>query len=161
MPEFPLEEYQVCVTRGWLIGEIAYTTISVLYGVSCPSLHRSRGTGQLPFIEDCAAFLVIVVSARKRGHVHAAGVLTLLGNIFKDAIIYFSVVIAGQLLVIFFNLFAPVSGLLTDSFSSTHLIMAARRDRFGCSQGGKSPSPNVSIRLYPTMCSPTHSANAL
>ena len=135
--------------------------ISVLYGVFCPSLHRSRGTGQPPFIEDSTAFLVIAVSGRKRGIVHAVGVPTILGNILKDATIYFLVVFAGQLLEIFFALLKLVSDFSADSFSSAHLIMVAHRNRSKRFQRGKSSPSNIPIMQNPTMCSPAHSANSV
>ena len=123
---------------GW--GDRIYRAYGTIWCVlSLPSSftwHRPT-----PFIEDCAAFLVIVFSARKRGHMHAAGVPSLLECIVKDATIYFLVVFGGQLLVIFFDLLAPVSGLSTDSLSSAHLIMAAHRYRSKRSLRGKlSPS---------------------
>ena len=105
--------------------------------LSLPSsftLHRPT-----PFIEDCAAFAVIVFSARKRGLMDAAGIPTLLGNIVRDGTVYFLVVFAGQLLLVLFELLAPVGNLSTNSKFSAHFVMAAHRDRSHCSRGGKSP----------------------
>ena len=80
-----------------------------------------------PFIEDSAAFLVIVFSARQRSFIYAAGMPTLLGNIVRGGTVYFLVVFAGQLLLVFFELLAPVSDVSTDSFSSAHFVMVAQR----------------------------------
>ena len=107
----------------------------------------SLSIGQPPFIEDCAAFLVIVFSARKWGLVYAAGLPTLIGNIVRGGTAYFLVIFAGELLLIFFNLLPPVSDLPIDSFSSTRLIMAAHRDRSIRSQERKSSPSNISINM--------------
>ena len=125
--------------------------------LSLPSsfrLHRPT-----PFIEDCAAFAVIVFSARKRGLMDAAGIPTLLGNIVRDGTVYFLVVFAGQVLLIFFELLA-VSDLSTDSFSSAHFAMAAHRHRSHCSRGGKSPHYQSRLnKLKPDFVLLTNSIN--
>ena len=122
-PEIPLEEYRACAFQQWRPGEIAF----IPYGVFRPSLHPSFGIDQPPFIEDCAAFLVVVFSARQRSFIYAAGMPTLLGNIVHGGTVYFLVVFAGQLLLVFFELLAPVSDVSTDSFSSAHFVMVAQR----------------------------------
>ena len=159
IPEVPLQEFQVCASQSWRAGEIAYTVLLVVYGMFCRSLHYSTFTWHqsTSFIEDCAAFLVIAFSAWRWGLVYAAGVPTLIGNIVRGGTVYFLVIFVCQLLLIFFNVLPPVSDLSTDSFSPTHLIMAAHRDRsIGYQERESSPS-NIPIRLKPTIFSPTHS----
>ena len=160
-PGIPLEEYHICSIQQWRLGEIVLAVLLLLYGVFCPSFHPSRGIDQPPFIEDCAAFLVIAISARKQGLVHVAGVSTLLGNIVEGATIYFLMVFASQLLFIFFELLTAVGDLSADSFSPTHLITATHRNQSRRSQRCKSPPSNISIRLNLTTLSPTHRANAV
>ena len=128
-PDIPLEEYQICLFQQWWLGEIVPVVLLLLYGVFCPSLHPSRDIDQSLFIEDCTAFLVIAISAREQGLVHAAGVSSLLGNIVEGATIYFLVVLASQLFFIFFELLTAVSDFSADSFSSTHLISATHRNQ--------------------------------
>jgi hypothetical protein len=70
-----------------------------------------------PFIEDCAAFIVIVFSARERGFTFVSGVPTLLGNIVEGGTVYFLVVFTSQVFLIFCEILAPVSDLSTVSFS--------------------------------------------
>ena len=108
--------------------EITFTVLSLVYGALFPSLYHSTSAWHrpTPFTEDCVAFLVIAFSARKRGHVYAPGVPSLLTNIIEGATVYFFVVFAGQLLFIFFELLAPVSELPTDLFSSALLIIATQ-----------------------------------
>ena len=154
-PEIPLEEYRACAFQQWRPGEIAF----IPYGVFCPSIHPSFGIDQPPFIEDCAAFLVIVLSAGKRNLAYAGGVPSILRGVVEGATIYFLVVFAGQLLFIFFELLAPVSDLSANSFSSPRLITATHRNHSHRSQQGKPPPSNISIKLNPTTCSPTHSVN--
>ena len=152
IPGAPLEEYQACLFQPWRAGVLAYTALSVLYGALCLTIHRSRGIDQPPFIEDCSAFLLIVYAARKWGLARASGLPALLSSIVRGATIYFLVVFAGQLLLIFFEIFAPVSDLLTDLFSSAH--NGACRDRPERTQGGKSPPSTISVRLNLTICLP-------
>ena len=120
VPVLPFDKRQVCLFRRWRAGEIAYIALSLLYGVFYPSIHRSRGIEQPLFVEDSSAFLVVVYSSRERGCVHASSVQTLLDNIVQGATAYFLVICTGHLLSIVFEVFAPVSDLLADSFSSTH-----------------------------------------
>ena len=127
LPDVPLEEYRICMFQQWRPGEIAFTVVSLLYGVFCPSIPPSCGINQPLSIEDCAAFLVIAFSARKWGRAHAAGVPSLLRNILEGATIYFLVVFAGQLLFIFFQLLAPVS----DCWNS--------RGKRDCDSNGREP----------------------
>ena len=107
-PEIPLEEYRACAFHQWRPGEIAFTVLSLLHGVFCPSPHPPCGIDQHPSIEVCAAFLVIVFSARKRSLAHAGGVPSILRGIVEGATVYFLMVFAGQLVFIFFELFVGI-----------------------------------------------------
>ena len=51
VPAAPLEEYQICLFQRWRTGELVYTVLSVLYGVFCLSIHRSRGPTNLPSLK--------------------------------------------------------------------------------------------------------------
>lgn len=62
-----------------------------------------------PFAQDVSAFPVIVYSARNLGFVRAAGVPSILENIVQDATSYFLVMLTGHLLLVIFELLAPVS----------------------------------------------------
>ena len=120
VPELSFDEHQVCFFRRWRTGEIVYIALSLLYGVFCPSTHRPRGIEQSLFLEDSSAFFVVVYSARERRLVHASRVPTLLDNIVQGATYYFLVICTSHILLILYEVFASVSDLLTDSFSSTH-----------------------------------------
>ena len=67
-------------------------------------------------VKDTSAFLIVVYSARYRGLMRARGVQSLLDTIVEDAIVYFLLIFICQLLVIFFEFFAPVSDHLVDLF---------------------------------------------
>ena len=74
-----------------------------------------------PFsVKDTAAFLVIVYSAKHRKLMRAHGVPSLLDRIVADATVYFLVILTGQLLMIFFEIFASVSDLPAKLWSSAH-----------------------------------------
>ena len=59
--------------------------------------------------KDSLGFLIIVYSAKRQGPARAQGVPSLLDRILRDATTYFLAIFAGQLLAIFFEIFAPVS----------------------------------------------------
>ena len=93
--------------------------ISVWYVLS-PVLSTQVAVAQHPFVKDMSAFLIVVYTARGRGPAHSSGVPTIFDNIVQGATTYFLVIFTGHLLVIFFELLAPVSNLSTDEFCSTH-----------------------------------------
>ena len=72
------------------------------------------------FTEDMVAFLLIVYSARFRGLGRTYGGPSLLDRILQDATLYFLAIFTSQLLVVLFELFAPVSGRSADMCSSAH-----------------------------------------
>lgn len=81
--------------------------------------HRN-GNDQPFFVEDTSAFLVIVYSAKDQGPLRASGVPNILDRIFKDATVHFLVIFTAHLLLIFFQLLAPVSNLSADLHPSAH-----------------------------------------
>jgi len=87
IPNLPFDEFQFCLFQQWKIGEIIYALYSVVY--------------------DTSAFAVIIYSARNRSLMRVDGVQSLLDTIVEDATVYFLVIFAGQLLVVFFEIFAP------------------------------------------------------
>jgi hypothetical protein len=95
--------------------------LSLLYGTFCsPSLGiRIIGTNHF-FVKDTSAFLIIVFSVKRRARGHTFGVPSLLDRIVRDATMYFLVIFSSHLLLILFELFAPVSDFLADLVSSAH-----------------------------------------
>ena len=110
IPDLPFDQFQFCVFRRWRAGEIAYYALSLLYGMSFPPLGIHIATTNPCFIKDSSAFLVIICSTSKhRGLLRAHGITSLLDKIVQGATVYFLVIFTGHLLVIFFELLAPVS----------------------------------------------------
>ena len=66
------------------------------------------------YSKDSLSFLIIVYSAKHRGPARAHGAPNLLDKILRDATTYFLVIFTGQLLAIFFVIFAPVRDRPTD-----------------------------------------------
>ena len=73
-----------------------------------------------PFVEDASAFFIIGFSARSRGLGVGRGTPRLLKTIFQDATVYFLIIFTGHILVILFEIFAPVSIRLADLRFSAH-----------------------------------------
>lgn len=63
-------------------------------------------------VEDTSAFLIIVYSAKHRSRMRANGVPNILDRIVEDATVHFLVIFTAHLLLILFQIFAPVSNLL-------------------------------------------------
>ena len=72
------------------------------------------------FVKDTSAFLIIVYSAKHRGQMRASGVPSILDRIVEDATVHFLVIFTAHLLLILFQLFAPVSNFSANLCSSTH-----------------------------------------
>ena len=70
--------------------------------------------------KDSLSFFIIAYSARRRGLAHAQGGSSLLDKILRDATMYFLAIFTGQLLTIFFEIFAPVSDRPTNPRPLTH-----------------------------------------
>ena len=69
-----------------------------------------RGATVNPFLnKDTSAFFAIIYSAKSLGHMRAQGVPSLVGRIVGDATTYFLIIFTSQILVISFEIFAPVS----------------------------------------------------
>ena len=60
-------------------------------------------------VEDTSAFLIVVYTAKSQRVVRLYGVPSLLDNIVQGATSYFLVIFTGHLLLVLFELFAPVS----------------------------------------------------
>ena len=64
--------------------------------------------------KDSLSFLIIVYLAKRRGLARAQGGPSLLDKILQDATTYFFAIFVGQLLAVFFIIFASVSDRPTD-----------------------------------------------
>ena len=85
-------------------------------------VHRSY-PGIDPFsVEDSLALLIIVYSAKRRqgGLARVGGMPSLLEKILKDATTYFLVLSTGHLLLVLFQVLAPVSNHPVDLCSIAH-----------------------------------------
>ena len=95
--------------------------LSLVYDTSFPSTAHILASDPFP-IEDALALLIIVYSAKRRagGLARVGGMPSLLDKILQDATMYFLVLSTGHLLLLFFEIFAPVSDRPVDSCSTTY-----------------------------------------
>ena len=110
IPQLPFDEYRFCLSERWRVGKIIYTIVSLVYGtvlLHCSVITAQRLTTFLA--EDGSTFLIIIYWAKYRGLLSAHGVPSIFDKILQDATVYFLVIFTGHLLVILFEIFAPVS----------------------------------------------------
>ena len=138
-PDVPLEEFQFCIFQRWRTGEVVVTSLTLLYGALPPTTQYPHHTANLVLAQDTSAFIIIVYSARNRRNMNFHGVPNLLDNIVQGASMYFFVIFTGHLLLVLFEIFAPVSDRLTDSCSFAHYESHTASD--------PTPSCQVSRRL--------------
>jgi hypothetical protein len=98
--------------------------LSFVYGTFLPSF-TAHTLAFNPFsVKDALALFFIVHSAKRRdggrGLTRVGGVSSLLDKILKDATAYFLVLSTGHLLLLFFEIFAPVSERPPCRFLSYH-----------------------------------------
>ena len=110
-PNLPLDEYRACTSQSWETGELIYIALSLAYGTLSPSSTAHTPTPNFFLVKDSLALLTIVYSAKHHdgGRTRVDSVPRLLDKILQDATIYFLVLSTGQLLLLFFEIFAPVS----------------------------------------------------
>ena len=118
-PDLPLDEFHLCPPQRWRTGEIIDTVLSIAYGTPFSSFNIHVATANI-FTKDTSAFFIVVYSTRHRRLMRAYGVRSLLDTIVEDATVYFLIIFAGHLLVIFLEFFAPVSDHPADLCCSTH-----------------------------------------
>ena len=121
-PGFPLDGYQTCNFQPWKVGQVIYFMLSLVYGTFFP-LCTDRTLASDPFsVEDSLALLIIVYSAKRHegGLARVGGMPSLLEKIRQDATMYFLVLSTGHLLLVLFEVFAPVSSYPVDLGSITH-----------------------------------------
>jgi len=118
--DLPFDGFHFCVFQRWRTGEIAFNVLSLLYGMSFPSLGIHTVATNRSFIKDSSAFLIIIYSTKHRALVRPRGMPSLLDNIVQGATAYFLIIFTGHLLLVFFELLAPVSDHPADLCSSTH-----------------------------------------
>jgi len=122
-PSLPFDEYNNCLFQQWRTREIVFASLSLVYGTFCQPPHHPRHSYvSIHFIQDASAFLVIVYVMRNRGLTHTAGVPSILENILRDATSYFFVIFTSHLLLVLFELLAPVS----NSSINSPLLIASR-----------------------------------
>ena len=109
IPAIPLDGFRFCIYQRWRTGEIIYAALTGVYGAS-PSISAIRGATTNPFRnKDSSAFFTIIYSAKHLGRMRAQGVPSLLSQVIGDATTYFLIIFTSQILVISFEIFAPVS----------------------------------------------------
>lgn len=114
LPDLPFDEYNLCTFTRWRPGEIFNTVLSLVYGTPhSPNLGIYSIANNF-CIKDTLAFLIIVVSAKRRGLVNAIGVPSLFDRIVRDATMYFLAIFSSHALLILFEGFAPVSDFSTE-----------------------------------------------
>ena len=136
LPNPAFGESRICFFQPWRTGVIVHAALSLVYGVPCYPF-TTHVVNANPFAQDVSAFPVIVYSARNRGVVRAAGVPSILENIVQDATSYFLVMLTGHLLLVIFELLAPVS-VYSVCLVSTH----------GELRAGADPAPSLVVNLY-------------
>ena len=118
-PDINLDIFKVCLPRRWPPGEIAFSSIPVVFGTPSPLefQHNSTSgvlthfTSRTPLLCDAidvSAFLMIFFAARGRMAAFP-GIPNILGTVLRDATIYFLLIFVLQFVLLMFLLFAPVS----------------------------------------------------
>jgi len=102
LPEIDLDQFKVCLTERWQVGEIASVGIPVVF--------------------DLIAFLAILVTVKRQGIYKYMGVSCLLDIIFRDATVYFLCMFACQILLGLFLLFAPTEIRIVPGVEITALV---------------------------------------
>ena len=120
--DLPLDEYRTCNFLRWRTGEVAYFVLSLVYGMFFPLSTAHTIASDSFSVEDALALLIIVYSAKRHhgGLARVGGAPRLLDKILQDATTYCLVLSTGHLLVLFFEIFGPVSGRPVDLCSTTH-----------------------------------------
>ena len=118
--DIPYDGFHFCVFQRWRTGEIAFNVLSLLYGMFFPSFDIHTAATNRSFVKDSSAFLIIIYSTKRGGRIRPRGIPTLLDNIVQGATTYFLVIFTGHLLLVFFELLAPVSDHPADLCSFTH-----------------------------------------
>ena len=98
----PSQPFRLCMVRSFLLID-TYTAMTNRF-----------------IAEDTSAFLIVVYTAKRRRVMRLYGVPSLLDNIVQGATTYFLVIFTGHLLLILFELFAPVSIRLLDLCPFAH-----------------------------------------
>ena len=122
LPDLPFDEYRACSFQPWKTGEAAYVALSLAYGTLFPSSTANTPASDPFLVKDALALLIIAYSAKRHdgGHARIDSMPRLLDKILEDATVYFLVLSTGHLLLLFFELFAPVSGCPIDLCSAAH-----------------------------------------
>ena len=121
-PDLPFDEYRTCTFQFWKTGEAIYVVLSLAYGTIFPSSTAHTPASDPFLVKDVLALLIIVYSAKHRDEdcTRVDGAPRLFDKILKDATAYFLVISTGHLLLLFFELFAPVSDIPVDLWSAAH-----------------------------------------
>ena len=116
------DEYRACTFRFWEAGEVVYVALSLTYGTLLPSSTAHTSASDPFLVKDALALLIIVYSAKHRdgGPARVDGMPRLLDKILQDATVYFLVLSTGRLLLLFFEVFAPVSDHPVDLCSAAY-----------------------------------------
>ena len=133
-PEMNLDVYNVCIPPDRRPAMVAFSGVSIAFGVPLPSdFQREFTFGTLMFFAsraplwcdtaDLFTFLITFITARGPRMSRSPGIPTIPDAILRDATIYFLVMAAAQLLLLVSTLFAPVDcpyhikGLLVPLYS--------------------------------------------
>ena len=121
VPDFPFDEFQICTFQQWKHKEVIYVALSLAYGMLF-LLSTVRLPTSNPFcVIDSLALLIIVYSAKRYGGLSRdGGVPSLLDKILQDSTTYFLFLSTAHLLLLFFEVFAPVSDHHVDLRSVAH-----------------------------------------
>ncbi|KAF9648024.1 hypothetical protein BDM02DRAFT_3129359 [Thelephora ganbajun] len=87
VPEIDLDAFEVCFSKRWRPGEILFNNLMIAF--------------------DLLAFVIIFVTAKRRGSARHPGIPSILDTILRDATLYFILIFAGQVLFEMFLFFAP------------------------------------------------------
>ena len=122
IPDLPFDEYWICTFQLRKNTEIIYVVLSLVYGTHFPSTTAHPTVTNPALVKDALALLIILYSAKRHsgGLSRIGGVPSLLDKIRQDATIYFLILSTGHLLLLFFQIFAPVSDHPVDSSPAAH-----------------------------------------
>ena len=121
-PDPPFDEYRFCTFQSWEIGEVTYIALSLAYGTLFLSSTAHTPASDPFLVKDALALLIIAYSAKRHdgGRTRVDCMPRLLDKILQDATAYFLVLSTGHLLMLFLEVFAPVSDRPIDPCSASH-----------------------------------------
>ncbi|KAF9648039.1 hypothetical protein BDM02DRAFT_3116114 [Thelephora ganbajun] len=132
VPEIDLDPFKVCLFKRWPLGDILFNNFMIAFGTLSSSNLQHNLTARalmhlIPLrrgIAELLTFVIIFVTAKRRGMTRYPGVPTLLDTILRDATLYFIFMFVVQGLLEMFLFFAPVGDMrMTHSRIADRIVL--------------------------------------